>query len=175
MEKKLISVHAVTIHIYTICIAFLLLLLVVLGAKYLHLKLSVQKYTQSTIWMNQQDKPTGQISEYALIVAKASQHIPALDLQNYVTALSKELSRDIVVMDSSQKILADTVVTNKGTFYTADKNSEIKMTIEDGQTRFFEEKSTDYPNGIIEVVVPTKNASGQVVGAVLISNSQTSK
>ena len=45
MEKKTISVHAFTVHIYTIAIVVLLLLLAVLGIKYMHLKLSVQKYT----------------------------------------------------------------------------------------------------------------------------------
>ena len=172
MERKKISVHAVTIHIYTIAVIVLLLLLAVLGIKYLHLKLSVAKYTQSTIWMNSQGKPTGQISDYGIIVAQSASDISASGLQNFVTSISKQLGRDVVIVDSSQKILADTIPVNNGKTYNYDSNDEVRMTIEDGQTRSFEEKSADYPNGILEIVVPMKNAKGNITGAVIISNSQ---
>ncbi len=172
MERKKISVHAFTIHIYTIAVVVLLLLLVILGIKYLHLKWSVVKYTQSTIWMNSQGKPTGQISDYGVIIAQSASDIPPSGLQNFVAALSKQLRRDVVIMDKSEKILADTIPVNNGKTYAYDSNNEVRMTIEDGKTRSFEEKSADYPNGILEIVVPMKNASGQVTGAVVISDSQ---
>lgn len=172
MEKKTISVHALTVHIYTIAIVVLLLLIAVLGVKYWHLKLAVQNYTRSTIWMNQQGKPTGQISDYAVILAESTNHISSSDLQTFVTSISKELNRDIVVLDKNQKVLADTIIANKGTTYASDKNLEVKTTISDGKTRTFEERSKDYPDGIIEIVVPIKDAGGQITGAVLISDSQ---
>lgn len=172
MEKKTISVHAITVHIYTIAIIVLLLLLAVLGIKYLHLKWSVIKYTQSTIWMNSQGKPTGQISDYGIIIAQSVSNIPPSDLQNYVTAVSKALNRDVVIMDNSKKILADTVSVNKGKTYSYDVNNEIKMTIEDGKTRSFEERSTDYPYGILEIVVPIKDAAGNIIGTVIVSDSK---
>lgn len=171
MEKKIISVHAVTVHIYTIAIALLILLLAVLGIKYFHLKLAVEKYTQSAIWINSQEKPTGQISDYGLIISQAVLDVPAANLQNYVTNLSKQLDRDIVILDKSQKILADTLPLNVGLTYAYDKDNQVKLTIEDGQTRSFEEKSKDYPNGIFQLIVPTKNALGQITGAVIISRS----
>lgn len=171
MEKKVISVHAVTIHIYTIAIVLLLLLLAILGAKYLHLKLAVKGYTNSTIWMNQQAKPNGQVSDYGLLIAQVSQTIPQADLQNFVTEASKNLSRDIVVMDRDKKVLADTLIVNKGVVYNYDQNNEVLKTMEDGQVRTFEERSSDYQNGILEVVVPVKNNKGEIVGAVLVSNS----
>lgn len=174
MEKKTISVHAFTVHIYTIAIVVLLLLLAVLGIKYMHLKLSVQKYTQSTIWMNAQEKPTGQISEYGLIVAQSVSEVPPADLQNYVTNLSKILNRDIVILDKNQKVLSDTVSANKGTTYGYDTNGEIKATLTDGKVRLFEEKSADYPKGLAELVVPITNAN-QITGAVLISNTQVTR
>lgn len=174
MEKKTISVHAFTVHIYTIAIVLLLLLLAVLGIKYLHLKLSVQRYTQSTIWMNAQEKPTGQISEYGVIIAQSASQLPPADLQNYVTNLSKSLNRDIVILDKNQKVLADTVSANKETTYGYDTNGEIKATLTDGKARLFEEKSVDYPNGLAELVVPIINANG-ITGAVLISNIQVTR
>lgn len=171
MEKKLISVHAVTVHIYTIAIILLLLLLGILGLKYLHLKLAVQNYTQSTIWMNSQDKPTGQISDYGLIIANSVNSVPQTSLEGYISSLSKQLNRDVVVLDKNEKIMADTLPSNVGKLYSYDLNNEVKMTIEDGASRRFEEKSADYPNGIMQVVVPIKNSSGQTTGAVLVSDS----
>ncbi|MCL6096833.1 MAG: cell wall metabolism sensor histidine kinase WalK [Patescibacteria group bacterium] len=173
MEKKTISVHALTVHIYTIAIVALLLLLAVLGIKYVHLKWSVNKYTASTIWMNQQEKATGRISDYAVIIADgASGYISSTELQNYVTTLSKSLNRDIVVLDKARKVLADTIPANKGTIYGFDSNNEIQTTLADGKTRQFEERSADYPNGVWEVAVPMKNAKGDIIGAVLVSNTQ---
>lgn len=171
MERKKISVHAFTVHIYTIAVVVLLLLLVILGIKYIHLKWSVVKYTQSTIWMNSQEKPTGQISDYGLIIAQTALDIPVTNLQNYVVNLSKRLNRDIVIVDKSQKILADTISSNVGLAYGYDKNNQVKLAMEDGQTKSFEEKGKDYPNGILRLVVPMKNASNQITGAVIISSS----
>ncbi|HUD04737.1 MAG TPA: hypothetical protein VMR59_02000 [Patescibacteria group bacterium] len=173
MEKKMIQVHAFTVHIYTVAIALLILLVVVLGFRYLHLKMSLENYTRSTIWMNQQGKPMGQISDYAVIIAAgASQYVASADLQNYVTTVSKDLKRDVVVLDKDQKILADTIPANKGAMYTFDTNGVIRMTLSDAASRTFEELSKDYPNGIMEVVVPMKNAKGETIGAVLVSNTQ---
>jgi len=169
----MIQVHAFTVHIYTIAIVLLLLLLAVLGFKYLHLKLSLENYTRSTIWMNQQSKPTGQISDYAAIIADgASQYVTSANLENYITTVSKDLNRDVVVVDKDQKILADTIPANKGAMYSFDLNGVIRLTLSDGATRTFEERSKDYPNGITEVVVPMKNAKGETIGAVLVSSTQ---
>jgi hypothetical protein len=170
MEKKTISVHAFTIHIYTIAIVLLVLLLALLGLKYLHLKLSLENYTRSTIWMNQQGKPTGYISDYAVTIGQSFQYVPQTQAQTYVAAVSKALGRDVVVMDNGQKILADTISTNDGKLYSGDSGA-IQMTIGDGKTRQFEEKSNDYPNGILETVMPMANAKGDAIGAVLVSNS----
>lgn len=169
----MIQVHAFTVHIYTVAIALLLLLLLVIGVKYLHLKWSLENYTQSTIRMNQQGGPMGQVSDYAVIVADGvAQYVASADLQNYVATVSKDLNRNIVVVDKNKTILADTIVADKGNTYSFDTNGEIKMTLSDGQTRMFEEHSKDYPNGLVEVVAPMKNAKGETIGAVLVSNTQ---
>lgn len=171
MEKKIISVHAVTIHAYTIVIILLVLIVGVLGLKYLHLKLAMNQYTSSAIWLNSQNSPSGLISDYGAIIATtASGYIKTTDLQGYITSLSNTLKRDIVVVDKTHRILADTVGANKGGYYTSDKG-ELKLTIEDGKERIFEEKSVDYPSGVSETVVPMRNANNEIIGAVIISNS----
>lgn len=172
MEKKTISVHALTVHIYTIAIAVLLLLLIVLGLKYLHLKLAVQNYTQSAMYINSQGKSDGQLSDYGLIIASSVSQIPQDSLENYILDLSKSLKRDIVVMNKDQKISADTINANVGKIYSYDSDGNIKMTIGDGKTRSFQEKSADYPQGLWQMVIPITNSKGDITGVILLSSDQ---
>jgi hypothetical protein len=173
MEKKTISVHAVTIHVYWVVIAILLLIIGLMGGRYWHLRWSMMNFTKATMWMNQQGKPNGMVSDYGQIVAvSVGQYVPAADLEKYVMTLSKSLNRDIVILDKGKKVLADTVEANKGTTYTYDTNGEIQMTLSDGKTRTFMEKSTDYPSGVEETVVPMKNAAGVITGVVLVSSTE---
>ncbi|HET9946828.1 MAG TPA: hypothetical protein VFQ63_02080 [Patescibacteria group bacterium] len=183
MEKKTISVHAFTVHIYTVAIVVLLLLLGILGLKYIHLKLAVKGFTNSAMWLNTQQEPVGSITDYATIVATTVGQYPQdkplytnpLSLENYVTTLSKELRRDIVVVDTTGKILADTVVANMGSKYSLDTKAEVSKTISDGLPRSFTETSKDYPQGISQQVVVFKNASGQTLGGVIVSNTLLSQ
>lgn len=91
------------------------------------------------------------------------------ELQKYVTLLSKQTGRDIVVLDRSKIILADTIASNSGGMYGQDKSNEVGQTITDGISRGFVEKSKDYPVGISEVVVPLKDTTGKVEGALILS------
>lgn len=183
MEKKQVTVHAFTIHMYAVAVVVLGIALLALGAKYLHLKLSVAHYTQSAIWQQMTQQPTGSISDYGQIIATTIGQYPQgqalytqpLSLENYVTNLSKSLKRDIVIVDTNQKIVADTIVANMGSKYSYDQNSEVLFTLRDGTTRSFTETSRDYPNGISELVTPIKNDKGQIVGAVIISNTILSR
>lgn len=185
MEKKTVSVHAFTIHTYTIAIVLLVVALLALGVKYAHLKLSLHDYTESTIMMNelQMHAPVSNIADYATIIATTVSQYPqsaalytqAETLQNYVATLSKELKRDVVVVDVTQKVLADSIAANRGSKYSYDKEDEVGLTIKDGISRSFVEVSPDYPNGISEVVVPMKNANNEIIGAVIVSNFQVAK
>lgn len=172
MEKNKVNVHAVNVHLHLIATLLLLGVVVVLGLKYLHLKMSVSRYTSSTMWINSQNRPTGLVSDYAVIIGSAVQSLDPKLVQSYITDVSSKLKRDIVVLDRAKKIMADSINQNKGKVYSYDRNSEIKMTITDGNSRIFEEKSPDFPNGIVETVVAMKNSKGEIIGAVLISNSQ---
>lgn len=185
MEKKTISVHAVTIHAYTIAIVLLIAALALLGLKYVHLKLALHGFTQSTITMNetQMNQPVSNVTDYAVIIATTVGQYPqqskeltqSESLQSYVATLSTTLKRDIVVVDNSQKIVADTIAANRGNTYSQDKEDEVGLTMKDGISRSFVEKSQDYPNGISEVVVPVKNSNNETIGAVILSNFQVTK
>lgn len=177
MEKKKIEVHAFTVHLYFIAVVCLSLLLIVLGLKYIHLKLALHGFTTDTMRYNAMQMPKGNISDYAKIIAATVSQYPTTSplytqpaLQNYVAALSKDLNRDIVILDTNKKVLADTVPTNIGTNYSYDQQGEIRATLKDGVSRTFVEKSTDYPNGISEVVVSMKNDKNQIIGVVIVSN-----
>lgn len=182
MEKKKIEVHAFTVHLYFVAVVCLTLFSLVLGLKYLHLKLALHGFTEDTMHYNAMQMPAGSISDYAMIIATTISQYPATaplytqaSLQNYVATVSKTLKRDVVVIDANKKILADTLPANQGTNYSYDQNGEIRQTLKDGISRSFWEKSTDYPTGLSEVVVPMKNANNQIIGAVIVSNIPITK
>lgn len=180
MEKKTINVHAVTIHAYMIAIVLLIVALLALGVKYVHLKFSLNNFMLSTMQMNdmQMHQPVSNVTDYGVIIATTVPQYTTTSsdgLQGYIAKLSSELKRDIVVVDSNEKILADTIAANRGSQYGYDKDGEVKSTMKDGISRSFVETSPDYPNGISEVVVPVKNASNEITGAVIISNFQVAK
>lgn len=183
MEKHTHTVSGLAMNMYVVFIVLLTALLIVVGLKYAHLKLSVRNFTQSAMMMNANQTPTGTISDYASIVATTVTNYPAATplytqpaaLQNYVATISKELKRDVVVIDTTKKILADTVAANVGKSYTYDTDGIINDTLQDGVSRSFIEKSTDYPQGISEVAVAMKNTNNQIVGVVLVSNTKVSK
>jgi len=179
MEKKVISVHAVTIHIYTIIIAVLVLIMLAMGAKYIHLKLATDRFMQATIWHNMQNQQNSNVSDYGALVAATITNMSLLStpdvLQKYVDASSKAVHRDIVVLDTHTKILADTIPTNRGSAYSYDKEQAIAMTLKDGIMRDFVETSPDYPQGLVEVVVPIKDASSNILGAILVSGTTIAK
>lgn len=175
MERKSMNVHAVTVHLYSVAIIVLVLLLLVVGVKYVHLEMAVKDYTNSTIYLNSQNKDDDQLGDYSTVLSESVSAVPAANLQNYITRLAKNLNRYIVVLDKNNKILATNINTNIGGNYTYDLNNVISKTLADGEIRSFEEKSVLYPSGINMLVVPSKNASGQISGVVLISNIKLSK
>lgn len=182
MEKKTISVQAFTVHMYTIIIVVLVALLAFVGLKYLHLKFAVENFTEGAMLLNASQPATGPISDYAELIATTVADYPQggalitqpLQLQNYTVTLSKTLGRDIVIVDMSRKILADTIAANVGTNYSYDQNKEIDQTLKDGASRSFVEKSTDYPEGITETIAPIHDISNRIIGVVLISNTTIS-
>lgn len=90
-----------------------------------------------------------------------------------LTQIGKQSNRDIVVLDKNKTILADTVSQNIGTKYPHDKKNEVTMTLADGRTRTFVEKSVDYPKGIKETVYAVRNKKGQIIGALIVSSEPT--
>ncbi len=92
-------------------------------------------------------------------------------LERLVSDLSTQTKRHIVVLDIHQKILADTFTSNVGKLYTAAENQDLE-TMRDGKPRRFIEQDMNYLGGIDEVVVPLKDTTGNVVGAVVMSTSQ---
>lgn len=92
------------------------------------------------------------------------------ELQGYVTKLSHQTGRDIVVMDTHQVILADSIPQNVGKYYTY-ANGEDILAMKGGNPRRFSEKSNDYPGEVDELVVPVKSSTGVTIGAVIMSTS----
>lgn len=166
-----------------ICAVLLLIFLGIAGLKFYH----TQKMWRSNTVKLQEgiDKYNALNSvEDAKVFAYTISTLPTVNLplfkqiaqlQEYVSQVSTQTGRDIVVVDKDKVILADTISANVGEVFAEDKNGEIGKTMFDGVPRTFLEKSTDYPDGINQTVVQIKDKSGTIVGAFIISSSNIFK
>lgn len=154
----------------------LILLILSLVIYFKHTGLS-QLFTLETL--NSQNAQASQLQEEAGVIAHTiattPQGLPLINnnqaLQNYVSSLADQTKRDIVVLDTNKKVLADAVEEEVGTVFSHDKGYEVNKTIEDGIPRTFEEKSKAYPSGINQTVVAIRDANGKVLGALILSSS----
>src|SRR5574337_915938 len=89
-------------------------------------------------------------------------------LQELVDRVARVQKRDIEIVDSRKRIVADVITKDIGTMYTHDEGNEVALTIQDGQARTFVERSADYPAGIRQIVVPIQAGDGKIVGALLL-------
>lgn len=178
--------HQAKIHNHTflkLVIAVLILGFGLLILKYIRVK---QEWREHVVKLSEGIRKfefLNQVEDGELLAVIAT-HIPSdahpilsetSTLQKYILTVSEKTGRDIVVIDRTKKILADAVSGNVGTQYTEDKDGEIAKTLFDGSPRSFIEKSTDFPNGINQVVVQVKDVTGTIVGALIISSSNIFK
>ena len=88
--------------------------------------------------------------------------------QQIVTKLHQTQGRDVVLLNSDQVVVADSVPSRVGKPFTANPSGEVGATIRDRQVRAFFETSKEYPAGSKQIVVPVEGESGQVLGAVIL-------
>lgn len=165
-------------NILLLCVLALFTVLGILGFKYLLVKQawyanSVRLQEGIQKLQNTNAIENGQTLALTITTTTASSvpliKIPSA-LQKYISLLSSQTGRDIVILDKNNKILADTVPANIGNTYFFDEGI-IAKTLFDGIPRSFIEKSADYPDGITETVVQMKDANGTIIGTLLISSS----
>jgi len=84
-------------------------------------------------------------------------------------AVIQKALHDIVVTDTSKKIVADTIASNVGTVFSEDAGNEVGQTLKDGKPRTFTEKGKDYPQGLKQEVFAVKDKTGKNIGAVIVS------
>src|ERR1700722_15332536 len=85
-----------------------------------------------------------------------------------VRRLHEAEGRDVVLMDTHKRILADANPGSIGESFTEDQHDEVAMSIKDGNARTFVEISKDSPDAIKQIVVPIQSESGQTLGAVIL-------
>jgi diguanylate cyclase (GGDEF)-like protein len=88
-------------------------------------------------------------------------------LQRYVGGVHVDQQRDVEVVDTDRRILADALPANLGKPFNEGAGGEVSATLRDGQPRTFTERNADYPDGIQVVVVPMYS-DDKIVGAVLL-------
>jgi diguanylate cyclase (GGDEF)-like protein len=93
-------------------------------------------------------------------------------LQEYVARLNSLRKRDVVIVDTGKKGLADANPDEVGKTYDHDPGNEVAKTISDGQTRTFIEKNNAHPDGAHQIVIPLRqtasNFSKGIIGAVIL-------
>jgi len=93
-------------------------------------------------------------------------------LQTYVSGLRDLYDRDIVIVDVQKRCVADANKSEVGEIYTYDRDSEVSLTISDGQNRIFVEKNDLHPAGAEQIVVPLRRSQEKrdspIVGAVIL-------
>lgn len=90
------------------------------------------------------------------------------EINHYVQEVRQHLNRDIVVVDTDQKIIGDVVESEIGLKFTHDSNDEVGMTLKDGNPRVFTEVSDAYPQGIKLMVLPLNSPEGRRTGALIL-------
>lgn len=180
MLHKVIKKVGPELHIFLNAIVLLFCVVLILAVAVLffkHEKLKVAMFylaNQAAI-ASKQRYVGADATEDASMLATTFVSVPNLwtdkvSMQKVVSLLSHQTGRDIVVEDMHQTILADTIVGNDGKMYTFAQNADLQ-TMKDGRVRRFMGRSSDYPNGLDEVIVPVKDSTGATVGAVVMSTS----
>jgi len=144
-----------------------------------HVSLSQLLAVESLRLQNAQSLSVSQVQEEAGVIGQTIATTPqgyalfnnSESLENYVLAMSSQTNRDIAVLDTNKRVLADVVKNEIGTTFTYDTNNEISQTLHDGSPRTFVETSDAYKKGINETVVAIKDASGKIIGALVLSSS----
>jgi diguanylate cyclase (GGDEF)-like protein/PAS domain S-box-containing protein len=95
-------------------------------------------------------------------------------LRAYVGRMHKLEGRDIVVVDTNRRVLADAEPADEDTIYDWDPADEVRLTTLDQEPREFVEHSNDSgPEGIREVVVPLIDVNDVTLGAVIYEYTPT--
>jgi len=165
-------VPAITVNLYVALIIVLTLLAGAFGVKYVHLRLAMDRYQYLARVLGASQVTPDSSPTYAALILEGIAYQQPGQLQAYISTVSKELGKDVVVVDTQKKILADKFPANIGSIYTYDKGNEVTQTLKDGSGRMFFERSPDYPDGIQELVLPIKNAQGTITGALLVQTSR---
>jgi diguanylate cyclase (GGDEF)-like protein len=93
-------------------------------------------------------------------------------LKDYVARLAKMRKRDVVIVDTSKRGLADADEDEVGRIYNHDPDDEVGKTIKDGQSRTFVEKNEFHIDGAHQIVIPLRqrgvDLSNTTIGAVIL-------
>ena len=95
-------------------------------------------------------------------------------LQAYVSKLHRFYKRDLFIVDTNRRIVADANKPDQGKIYTGDANQSVVKTISDGQARTFVETTASGERR--QVVVPFRrdqaSDDSMIVGAVVFEYTQ---
>lgn len=183
MLHKIIKKAGPELHIFmnSIVLLFCVILIAMVGYlvfKHLALKSAMYKFVAQGEIASKLRYVGAASTEDAQLVATTVGTVPSgkplytdkVELEKYVVTLAHQSGRDIVVLDTHEMILADSIPGNIGKTYTYAHGADLQ-TMKDGNPRSFREESSDFPDEIEEVVVPVKSSTDAIVGALIMSTS----
>ncbi len=97
------------------------------------------------------------------------------NLQLYVEGISILFDRDIVIVDTHKRGIADASAHEIGRIYNGDADDAVGKTIRDGQVRVFVETNEQHPEGAKQIVVPRRAGvqdDAPILGAVILEYTE---
>lgn len=177
MKKVGPELHIFLNAIVLLFCVVLVLAVLVLFFKHEKLKMAMYFFANQAAMAAKQKYIGAGATEDAQMFATTIATVPAgkvlfgdkTNLQPLVSQLARQTGRRILVEDTHQMVLADSVSGTVGKLYTFANGIDMQ-TMKDGKPRRFEEKS-QAGNEEDEVVVPVVGQNGVVEGAVIMSTS----
>ncbi len=125
------------------------------------------------------DQLDSRVHDTALTVAQASRHFigatraqkldPTREITDLVAALARQQSREIVIVDPTESIIAHSFPFHVGSRFAQDPGNEVGLTLQDGAVRSFIERTRGDPPLVYRLVAPIAAEAGPVVGAVIVN------
>lgn len=90
------------------------------------------------------------------------------ELQRHVVRFKENQKRDIVIIDTHKRIVADAVSAEIGLIFGHDPGGEVDAVLKDGGIRFFTEVSPSHTDGIKQMVFPLGVPPSRRLGALVL-------
>ncbi len=125
------------------------------------------------------DQLDGRVRDAAVMVAQAASQLtaatgaqklqPTREIADLVATLARQQSREIVIVDPTETIVAHSFPFHVGSRFTNDAHNEVGLTLQDAKIRSFIERTSGEPPLVYRLAAPIAHEAGPVLGAVVVN------